>query len=233
MVQNHYHRLINDNTYGTPKEPKVGLVFEYTRRTNVKQVVTPLTIMIKCVATLYYVMHDLGPFCSRFELKWQMRAHVTLSIANKKRDATHILHFMTEDPRYLEVTAAALEEELNAASSEGGNVMQDSRTDKASDVAQTLTNKDAANTLVEGFAQTIKNPVHSKTHNSIDGNNQRSNYNSYSEERAPILPCFYSDWRFPNNNGGYWVTNTPNTANGSTQIFIDPCEWQQIERDVW
>ncbi|SYW86266.1 uncharacterized protein UBRO2_05986 [Ustilago bromivora] len=64
---------------------------------------------------------------------------------------------MTEDPRYLEVEAAALEEELNAESSEGenktsdleeelnsalsegGNVVQDSKTDEASDVAQMLT----------------------------------------------------------------------------------------------
>ncbi|SYW86287.1 uncharacterized protein UBRO2_06007 [Ustilago bromivora] len=64
---------------------------------------------------------------------------------------------MTEDPRYLEVEAAALEEELNVessegeneasdleeeldvASSEGGNVMQDSKTDEASDIAQTST----------------------------------------------------------------------------------------------
>ncbi|CCF51781.1 uncharacterized protein UHO2_00271 [Ustilago hordei] len=134
IVQNHYHQLINDNTYGTPTEPKVGLVFEYIRRTNVKQVVTPLTILIECVATLFYAKHDLGPFHSHFKLEWQMRTFVTSFISNE-RDATCILHFMIEVPRWFEVEAGALEQEFNMVSTKGGNVMQDSKMVEASDVA--------------------------------------------------------------------------------------------------
>ncbi|CCF53413.1 hypothetical protein NDA10_004972 [Ustilago hordei] len=137
IVQNHYHQLINENTYGTPKEPKAGLIFKYTRKTNAKQVVTPLTIMIECVAALYHAMHVLGPFHSHFELEWQMRTCVTLFIGNEK-DATCILHFMTEDPRWFELEAAALEWEFNVTSSKGGNVIQDSMTDKASDLEEEL-----------------------------------------------------------------------------------------------
>ncbi|SPC64870.1 uncharacterized protein UHOD_12289 [Ustilago sp. UG-2017b] len=113
VVQGHYRRLINNNTYGTPKEPKVGLVFKYTNRTNIKQ---------------------------------QMRAHVTSSIANEKQDATCILHFMIEDPMDLEVELDVaspegpmdLEAELDVASSEWGNTMQDSTIDKASDLEEEL-----------------------------------------------------------------------------------------------
>ncbi|SOV09678.1 uncharacterized protein UDID_19282 [Ustilago sp. UG-2017a] len=102
--------------------------------------------MIECVTTLYYVMHDLGPFRNRFELKWQMRAHVTSSIANEKQDATCILHFMIEDPMDLEVELDVaspegpmdLEAELDVASSEGGNTMQDLTIDKASDLEEEL-----------------------------------------------------------------------------------------------
>ena len=98
---------------------------------------TPLTIMIKCVATLYHAMHVLSPFCSRFELEWQMRTCVTSFISNEK-DATCILHFMTEDPRWFELEAAALEWEFNTTLSEGGNVIQVSMMDEASDLEEKL-----------------------------------------------------------------------------------------------
>ncbi|SYW81923.1 uncharacterized protein UHO2_00416 [Ustilago hordei] len=137
IVQNHYCQLVNENTYGTPKEPKAGLIFKYTRKTNVKQEVTPLIIMIKCVATLYHAMHNLGPFHSHFELKWQMRTCATSFIGNE-RDAICILHFMIEDPRWFEVEATALEQEFNMTLSKGGNVVQDSTMDEASDLEEEL-----------------------------------------------------------------------------------------------
>ncbi|CCF49136.1 uncharacterized protein UHOR_13543 [Ustilago hordei] len=93
--------------------------------------------MIKCVATLYHAMHVLSPFCSCFKLEWQMRTCVTLFISNEK-DPTCILHFMTEDPRWFELEAAALEQEFNTTLSEGGNVIQVSMMDEASDLEEEL-----------------------------------------------------------------------------------------------
>ncbi|SYW86247.1 related to GYP1 - GTPase activating protein [Ustilago bromivora] len=139
MVQGRFRRLINNKTYSTPEEPKDGPIFEYIIGINGKQIVTPLTIMIECASHLYFATHELGPFHTCFDLGRQMRARVNFFIANKEWDATRILDPMTEGPMDLEATAADLEVELNVASSEGGNAMQDSTMDEASDVAQTLT----------------------------------------------------------------------------------------------
>ncbi|KAJ1028041.1 hypothetical protein NDA13_003491 [Ustilago tritici] len=152
MVQGRFHHLINNKTYSTLKESKVGLVFWYTSGVRGKQVVKPLTIMIECVSTLYYVMHQLSPFHNLLNLERQMRVRVTFSITNEKWDATHIIDLMIEYPMDLEAEldvalsegpmdfgASDLEEELDVASSEGGNVVQDSTTDEAPNVAQMLT----------------------------------------------------------------------------------------------
>ncbi|SAM86434.1 related to GYP1-GTPase activating protein [Ustilago bromivora] len=132
MVQGRFRRLINNKTYGTPNALKGGQLLEFAVNSDKNQIITPLSIMIECVGMLYYATHELGPFRNRLDLGRQMRAHVNFFIANKDSDTTQILDLMIEGPMDLEA-------ELDVASSEGGNAMQDSTTDEASSVAQMLT----------------------------------------------------------------------------------------------
>ena len=96
MLIKRYRRSIQEETYGTPRNPKTGLVFTYAGGADHQQVVTPLTILIECVCRLYYAMHELGPFPTRAILAQQMRIRTNLFVANKGWDALHILDYKIE-----------------------------------------------------------------------------------------------------------------------------------------
>ncbi|SYW81876.1 uncharacterized protein UHO2_00380 [Ustilago hordei] len=163
IVQGCFHRVINNETYGTPNTPKDGQLLKFTIMDDEEQIITPLSIMVECVSALYKAMHGLSLFANQIELGKHMQAKISSFIANKEWDANHILDPVYEHPMDFEAAAlerelnaasseggnviqgstmdnsSDLEEELDVASSEGGNVMQDSKMDEASDVAQTLT----------------------------------------------------------------------------------------------
>ncbi|SAM58017.1 uncharacterized protein UBRO_20012 [Ustilago bromivora] len=65
------------------EEPKDGPIFDYSSGINGKQVVMPLTILIKCASHLYFATHELGPFRNDFNLGKQMRARINFFIANE------------------------------------------------------------------------------------------------------------------------------------------------------
>ena len=77
--------------YGTPNA-KDSQLLKFTFNDDKEQIITHLTIMIKCVSILYQAMHNLGPFASRSELGKQMQARVNLFIANKEWNAACILN---------------------------------------------------------------------------------------------------------------------------------------------
>ncbi|KAJ1018007.1 hypothetical protein NDA13_006615 [Ustilago tritici] len=95
-LQGQFHRMIKNKVYSTMEEPKSGPIFDYSSRTNRRQVVTPLTILIKCASHLYFATHKLGPFCDQFDLRKQMRACINFFIANKDSDASQILDLKIE-----------------------------------------------------------------------------------------------------------------------------------------
>ncbi|SAM83163.1 uncharacterized protein UBRO_20742 [Ustilago bromivora] len=88
--------MINNKTYGMPEEPKDRPIFEYTSRTNSRQIVTHLTIMIECASHLYFTTHKLEPFCDHFDLGKQMRAHVNFFVKNQDSDTSQILDVKIE-----------------------------------------------------------------------------------------------------------------------------------------
>ncbi|KAJ1599652.1 hypothetical protein NDA14_007575 [Ustilago hordei] len=95
-LQSQFHRMIKNNVYGMMEEPKDRTIFAYSNRMNRKQVVTLLTILIKCASHLYFATHKLGPFHDHFDLRKQMRACINFLITNQDSDASCILDLKIE-----------------------------------------------------------------------------------------------------------------------------------------
>ncbi|KAJ1037253.1 hypothetical protein NDA10_004869 [Ustilago hordei] len=97
IVQNHFNWVMINQVYGVPSAPKTGHLLKYVMDDDDKeQAVSPLSIMIKCIAILYKAMHNLGPFANRTELGRAMKTRVTLFLANEEWDATCILDLKIE-----------------------------------------------------------------------------------------------------------------------------------------
>ncbi|KAJ1580871.1 hypothetical protein NDA14_007905 [Ustilago hordei] len=98
MVQDHFNQVMEDEIYGTPKAPKDSKLLKFTINEDEEQMITPLSILVKCISRLYKAMHSLGPFANRIELGRQMRTRANLFVANKQWDASHILNIKIEGP---------------------------------------------------------------------------------------------------------------------------------------
>ncbi|SYW81819.1 uncharacterized protein UHO2_00324 [Ustilago hordei] len=97
ILQNRFNREIVNETYGTPTAPKDGTLLKYAMgEGNEEQTISPLSILIECVSSLYKAMHNLGPFASRIELGKGMRARVVLFLANEEWDVNCILDLKIE-----------------------------------------------------------------------------------------------------------------------------------------
>ncbi|CCF49761.1 uncharacterized protein UHO2_05835 [Ustilago hordei] len=69
ILQNRFNQEIANETYGTPTAPKDGTLLKYTMgEGDEEQTISPLSILIECVSSLYKAMHNLGPFASQIEL---------------------------------------------------------------------------------------------------------------------------------------------------------------------
>ena len=63
IVQNQFNQIMINEVYGTPSAPKTGHLLKYAMDDNYEeQIISPLSIMIECVGTLYKAMYNLGPF---------------------------------------------------------------------------------------------------------------------------------------------------------------------------
>lgn len=63
IVQNQFNQIMINEVYGTPSAPKTGHLLKYAMDNNdEEQIISPLSIMIECVGTLYKAMYNLGPF---------------------------------------------------------------------------------------------------------------------------------------------------------------------------
>ncbi|SPC66357.1 uncharacterized protein UHOD_12019 [Ustilago sp. UG-2017b] len=99
-LQGCFHRMFANKAYGTPEEPKDRPIFDYFNRTNSKQVVTPLTILIECASHLYFTTHELGLFHDHFDLGKQMRARINFFMANEDSDTSPILDLKIEGNKH-------------------------------------------------------------------------------------------------------------------------------------
>ncbi|SAM83649.1 uncharacterized protein UBRO_20093 [Ustilago bromivora] len=88
ILQNQLNRVMEDKVYGTPNTPKDIQLLKFAVNDDKEQIITPLSIMIKCVSTLYQAMHDLGLFTSCTELSKQMQTRVNLFMANEECDVS-------------------------------------------------------------------------------------------------------------------------------------------------
>ena len=98
ILQAQFNQVMEDKVYGVPNAPKDSQLLKFALNDDKEQIITPLSIMIKCVSILYQAMYNLGPFASCTELGKQMRNSVNLFMANKEWDATHILNIKIEGP---------------------------------------------------------------------------------------------------------------------------------------
>lgn len=96
MVQDHFNQVMEDEVYGTPNTPKSGKLLKFDDNADEEQIITPLSIMVKCVSVLYKGTYGLGPFANRIELGKQMQTRVNLFITNTEWDATCILDLKIE-----------------------------------------------------------------------------------------------------------------------------------------
>ncbi|KAJ1588180.1 hypothetical protein NDA11_001309 [Ustilago hordei] len=77
----------------------MGHIIKYAMDDNdEEQAISPLSIMIKCIAILYKAMHNLGPFQNQNKLSRAMQTRVTLFLANEEWDVTCILDLKIEGP---------------------------------------------------------------------------------------------------------------------------------------
>ena len=97
ILQNRFNREIANETYGTPTAPKDGTLLKYAMEEgDEEQTISPLSILIKCVSSLYKAMHNLGPFTSQMELGKGMRARVVPFLANEEWVVNRILDLKIE-----------------------------------------------------------------------------------------------------------------------------------------
>ncbi|SAM85548.1 uncharacterized protein UBRO_20008 [Ustilago bromivora] len=98
MVQDHFNQVMEDEVYGTPNTLKGGKLLKFNDNDDEEQIITPLSIMVKCVSVLYKGTYGLGPFANQIKLGRQMQTRVNLFITNIEWDTTHILGLKIEGP---------------------------------------------------------------------------------------------------------------------------------------
>ncbi|KAJ1587607.1 hypothetical protein NDA12_004019 [Ustilago hordei] len=69
MVQDHFNQVMEDEVYGMPNAPKDGQLLKYIIDNDEEQMISPLTILVKCISALYKGTHSLGLFANQIELE--------------------------------------------------------------------------------------------------------------------------------------------------------------------